>query len=108
MRNNEKLEQEIQEKGLTAPRVTLDHLKRQIKQIEYHTIKTNDGSLFMYCYLTMKNGFVATGEPSVCVSVSNFNEEIGRKISYENAFNKLWSLEAYLLKTKLSEGNYHA
>ena len=31
----------------------------------------------------------------------NFDEEIGRKIAYQNAVQKIWSLEGYLLKEKL-------
>ncbi|MBC9216577.1 Gp49 family protein, partial [Escherichia coli] len=33
----------------------------------------------------------------------NFDAEIGRKIARQNAVNKIWMLEGYLLKQKLSE-----
>ena len=49
---------------------------------------------------TLKNNFTVRGEAAV-VSKENFNEEIGRKISYENARNKIWELEGYLLQEKL-------
>ncbi len=35
----------------------------------------------------------------------NFDAEIGRKIARQNAVNKIWMLEGYLLKQKLSESN---
>lgn len=49
-----------------------------------------------------KNGFTVTGE-SACASPENFDAEIGRKIARQNAVNKIWMLEGYLLKQKLSE-----
>jgi hypothetical protein len=52
------------------------------------------------CKLELKNGFCVTGE-SAAVSMANFNEEIGRKVARENARDKIWVLEGYLLKQKL-------
>lgn len=43
-----------------------------------------------------------TGE-SACASPANFDEEIGKKIAFEQARNKIWALEGYLLKQKLHE-----
>ncbi|WP_308324412.1 Gp49 family protein, partial [Klebsiella pneumoniae] len=40
---------------------------------------------------------------SACASPENFDPEIGRKIARENAVNKIWMLEGYLLKQRLSE-----
>ncbi len=58
--------------------------------------------LLTYCVLVLKNGFTVTGE-SACASPENFDAEIGRKIARQNAVNKIWMLEGYLLKQKLSE-----
>ena len=58
--------------------------------------------LLTFCVLVLKNGFTVTGE-SACSSPENFDQEIGRKIARENAVNKIWMLEGYLLKKKLSE-----
>ena len=54
------------------------------------------------CCLTLVNGFTVTGE-SACASPENFNAEIGKKIAFEQARNKIWVLEGYLLKQKLFE-----
>ena len=35
------------------------------------------------------------------VSKENFNQEIGNKIARQNAREKIWELEGYLLKEKL-------
>ncbi|MEL4868143.1 Gp49 family protein [Pantoea agglomerans] len=117
------IEQEIQAKGLTAPRITPDHIESIIASEHYFT--ADDGANFAYveasndrkveipmwpeslslltfCVLVLRNGFTVTGE-SACASPENFDPEIGRKIARENAVNKIWMLEGYLLKQKLSE-----
>lgn len=53
----------------------------------------------MICELTLENGFTVTGESS-CVSKENFDQQIGEDISYENARNKIWLLEGYLLQQR--------
>lgn len=96
---NDKIEKEIQEKGLTAPRVTPDQLEQVIVSEQYHVF---NGTTFTACLLTLKNGYTVIGE-SACASPENFNAELGRKISRENAKNKIWALEGYLLRSRLSE-----
>lgn len=117
-------EQEIQAKGLTAPRVTPDHIESIIASEHYFTAAQGDHQakeddlidnpqpyveatpdalhLLTFCVLVLKNGFTVTGD-SACASPENFDAEIGRKIARENAVNKIWLLEGYLLKQKLSE-----
>ncbi len=45
--------------------------------------------------IKMDNGFVAVGKPATCIDPSNWRDEIGMKISYDNTFDDLWRLEAY-------------
>ena len=98
--NDTDIEKEIQEKGLTAPRVTPDQLEQVIVSEQFHVF---DGTTFTACLLTLKNGYTVLGE-SACASPENFNAELGRKIARDNAKNKIWALEGYLLRSKLSEG----
>lgn len=115
MSNNEKsIEQEIQDKGLNAPRLTPKHIDSKIKDVEYilprdvckrdNGVEVFDAPLSLqtltFCILTLENGFTVTGE-SACASPENFDAEIGKKIAYENAREKIWLLEGYLLKEKL-------
>lgn len=93
------IEKEIKEKGLTAPRITPEHLESVIVSEQYHVF---ENTTFTACLLTLKNGYTVLGE-SACASPENFDAEIGRKISRANAANKIWGLEGYLLRTKLSE-----
>ena len=94
--DDQKLEYEIQNKGLNAPRLTPAHIDSTIKDISYHRLT----DVLTVCVLTLMNGFTVTGE-SACASPENYNEEIGNKVAFENAREKIWKLEGYLLKEKL-------
>ena len=94
-----KLEQEIQEKGLNAPRLSPELIDKTIKEVEFYVFPKTQLTV---CCITLQNGFTVTGE-SACASPSNFNQKIGEKISYDNARNKIWMLEGYLLKQRLYE-----
>lgn len=87
------IEREIQAKGLTAPRITPAHIDAQIVAEQYHVFP---GTTLTVCALTLRNGFTVTGE-SAAASPENFDAEIGRKIARENARNKIWALEGYML-----------
>ena len=93
------IEKEIQEKGLTAPRVTPDRLEEVIVSEQYHVFPE---STFTACLLKLANGYTVLGE-SACASPENFNAELGRKIARNNAKNKIWQLEGYLLKQQLHD-----
>lgn len=92
------IEKEIQEKNLNAPRLTPDLIDAVIKEEDYHVFEK---TCLTVCCLTLRNGFTVIGE-SACASPENFDAEIGRKIARENARNKIWMLEGYLLKERLS------
>lgn len=92
-------EQMIQEKNLNAPRLTPDLIQSKIVKEQF--FKLTD--VLTVCVLTLENGFKVTGE-SACASPANYNKEIGEKIAKENATEKIWMLEGYLLKQKLFEG----
>ena len=95
--SEEAIENEIQEKGLTAPRLTPTQIDSAIAAEDYHVFPATSLTV---CCLTLKNGFTVTGE-SACASPENFDAELGRKIARENARNKIWALEGYLLKERL-------
>lgn len=97
--SEESIEKEIQDKGLSAPRLTPGIIDSKVKSVEYHVF---NGSCLTVCCMTLENGFTVTGE-SACASPENFNAEIGAKIAFEQARDKIWLLEGYLLKQKLHE-----
>lgn len=83
------------------PRVTLETIEGLIVNEQYHRF---EGTTVTACCLTLRNGFNAVGE-SACVSAANFNAEIGRKIARENAREKVWALEGYLLREMLHQAS---
>ena len=110
------IDPEILDKGLTAPRITPADIQTNIASEVYFTayegakyariIRSEpDNSdalkLLTFCVLVLKNGFTVTGE-SACASPENFDAEIGRKIARENAVQKMWPLMGYELKSKLT------
>jgi hypothetical protein len=97
MSNEVDIDQMIQAKGVTRPRITPQDIDDAIRSESY--TKLPSGKV-MVCELTLRNGFTVRGEAAV-VSKENFNEDIGRKISRENARDKIWELEGYLLQQRL-------
>lgn len=123
---DQEIEQEIQQKGLTAPRITPAAIEANIASEHYFTadqgarhafldaVAGNNGqipaedhaplatelSLLTFCVLVLKNGFTVTGE-SACASPENFDAAIGRKIARQNAAQKIWPLMGYELRSKL-------
>jgi hypothetical protein len=93
----DELENRIVELRLTAPRLTPEHIDNMIKGITYTVLPS---AKVMVCEITLLNGFTVHGEGSA-VSKANFNEEIGREVSFKNAREKIWQLEGYLLQDKL-------
>lgn len=118
------IEQQIQARNLTAPRVTPGDIEANIASEHYFT--GSEGArhqgehakyaphwevprsiealeLLTFCVLVLRNGFTVTGE-SACASPENFDAEIGRQIARRNAINKIWPLMGYELKQRLHKG----
>lgn len=99
MPNETEIENEIQAKGLNAPRLTPDLIDGAITSEQYHVFP---GTTMTVCALTLRNGYIVTGE-SAAASPANFDQAIGRKIARDNARNKIWALEGYLLREFLHQ-----
>lgn len=98
MINETELENEIQAKGLTAPRVTPDQVDAQIVGCAFWQ---PEGTTVTVCLMQLRNGFTVTGE-SACASPENFDRELGEKIARDNARQKIWALEGYRLRSELA------
>jgi hypothetical protein len=120
MMSTHEIEQEIQAKGLKAPRVTPADIEENIASEHYFTaddgaqgafnrINKDFGSiptpsalqLLTFCVLVLRNGFSVIGE-SACASPENFDAKIGRKIARQNAVQKIWPLMGYELRSKIA------
>ena len=101
---DDQIEQEIQAKGLTAPRVT----SADIAFAAFEPQRSSDVvplslSLLTFCVLVLRNGFTVTGE-SACASPESFDAEIGRKIARQKAVEKVWPLLGFRLRDALARG----
>jgi hypothetical protein len=93
------IEAELKTKGLNAPRLTPALIDAAIRAEFYYVVP---GTTLTICVLTLRNGFLVTGE-SAAASPKNFDAAIGQRIARENARNKIWALEGYLLREKLGD-----
>ena len=121
------IEQEIRSKGLVAPRVTTEDIRKRIAHEFFFTadqgarhaflehVAGNKGGyaahelrpelcLLTFCVLVLDNGFTVTGE-SACASPENFDIDIGRKIARENAVAKVWPLLGFELRTSIHQSS---
>lgn len=80
-----------------APRVTAEQMQARIANTFYTIYGT-----MTTAYITLDNGYVVTGE-SACVNPENFDQAIGEKIAYDDAFAKLWPLFGFLLAERRYE-----
>lgn len=94
---DQEIENEIQAKGLTAPRVTLDLIESEIAKEVYSHI---EGTNVTIAVLVMKNGYSVIGH-SACVSDANFDSELGKKIARQHAIDQCWALFGFSLTSQL-------
>lgn len=111
----DEFENEIQAKGLTAPRVTPADLESAIASTWYINAGTgvvpddyqppvpvnHPLNLLTICVLILNNGHRIVGVNEGPVSPANFDAEIGRKIARQKAVSQLWQLLGFSLKERL-------
>lgn len=81
--------------------ISLDEEKLEslVERIYYHRVP---GTTVIICAITLKNGFTVVGD-SACIDPENFDHSIGEQVAYNNAFEKIWQLEGYRIKSQLAE-----
>jgi hypothetical protein len=112
-----------------APRVTAQDLDANIKSADFFTayqgalkaqydLAAEEGlepsfvsvdeslKLLTICVITLQNGFTVLGQ-SACASPENFNQDIGNRLAFEDAKNKIWAFMGYALKQDLFESLTH-
>lgn len=122
----DQVQQEIEAKGLNAPRVTPADVEAEIASEHYFTalqgarmevidyldklgqvrcpdpLDPNLGRV-TFCVLTLRNGYVVTAD-SAAASLDNFDEVLGRQIARRNAVDKIWPLLGFRLRDTLGRG----
>lgn len=92
------IEQAVKAAGKNFPRLRPEDIDAVIVSEQYHQFP---GTTVTVCCLQLRNGFNTTGT-SAAASPGNFDAEIGRRVARANAREKIWSLEGYLLRDRLS------
>ena len=94
-----------------APKVTPQAIRDEIASVTYFTAAegaiaagqpTNESlELLTLCVITLRNGFTVLGK-SACASPENFDRLMGQEIAYNDAFNQVWALMGYELRSQLA------
>lgn len=85
---------ELQEKlkGRPAPCVKRQDIIDRIELIKFDIIEETT----TLCTIVLDNGYSVRGE-SACVNKENFDEDIGARYAFDDAFKKFWPLFGFLL-----------
>lgn len=109
-------EDELKERSI-APRVTFEQVQGSIYSEHFFTAAEgikgagHEGAIIgraktlgqlTFCVLVLKNGFTVTGQ-SACADPLNYQKDIGERIARADAFNKIWPLLGFELRTLLYE-----
>lgn len=91
-------EAELQTKAV-APRVTLDQINALMATATVR-FERPEGTTSTFAHVYIGTFYLASGH-SACISVENYDQEIGERIARGNAIKKatdqLWQLEGYVL-----------
>ena len=81
-------------------KLTYENLGSMIKETSFTVL----GEKTTVCIITLNNGFEVIGTFAP-VDKKNFDLEIGKKISYQRALDKLWEIEGYRLQCAMFGDN---
>ena len=81
----------------TTNAVTMQGIIDKVKSATYTLMPDKRTTI---CQLTMENGFTVNGT-SACVDSANYNQHLGEKYAYEDALDRVWPFEGYLLAERM-------
>ena len=106
------IEQQVRAAGAdVAPRVTPEQIDALMARVVYTYDERPNGSTVTFAHALLDGTFFLASGMSACVSLANYNAEIGRNIATSNAAraarDKLWELEGYRLRaTMLTDAEF--
>lgn len=80
-------------------KVTIEDLTEMIAATEYFRSAANP--LLTVCIITLNTGFSVVGK-SACIAQETLDEQIGCDMAYEHAFDQLWDLQGFHLKSLMA------
>lgn len=84
---------------IASEEVQDDWISKNIMSVFYGVLPSKKTTI---CEIILKNGFSVVGTSS-CVDIRKFNEQLGQKLAFEDAYRKAGELEAYLRQQALYE-----
>ena len=76
-----------------------------ISEVRYFTTHSEqffgDDGQTMICVIKTKSGFESIGQSGTISPRDNWNEELGKSMAYDRAFNDLWAKEAYAYQSRV-------
>lgn len=110
----DKIEQEIQAKGKTAPRVTPADIEANIAYEYYFTaadgVQGREGAppsvsalgQLTFCVLVLNNGTKLVGINYGSIDPAQHNAQLGREDARAQAIEQVWPLMGYELRSKIA------
>lgn len=99
------VEAAILSKGLTAARITPDHIAACMARVTFVVDERVNGSTVTLAHAFLDGSFYLDTGMSNCISAENYNSDVGSNQALNDvtkkAENKLWELEGYALRAKL-------
>lgn len=95
MLNNDQLNTAL-DNSPSQKRLTPDFLQSKVAKTEFHKLSET----LTVAVVTTTNGFQLVGK-SACADPANYNQEIGERVAYDDAFKQLWALEGYVLRESI-------
>lgn len=90
----------MRDTGDTLPnKLTMGDILDTVMRADYYRLGDSTTTI---CRLTLRNGFSVIGQ-SACIDPLEFNKSIGEKVAWDNALEKIWELEGYLLQQRRHE-----
>jgi hypothetical protein len=78
--------------------LTLEDIQNQVKSVTFQKV----GEKTTVCFVTLQNDYeIVTSSASV--RPGDYSKELGEKIAYNKAIDRIWELEGYLLQQRLHE-----
>lgn len=126
LKASDALAQTAQDAAPGSRRVTLDHIKAQVKACYFmrladgletggHKLESPDVigvvwetgeraplELTTLCVLVLKNGYTIIGK-SACADPKLYNQAVGEKVALDDALAQIWPLEGYVLRNELAK-----
>ena len=97
--DQESEEESPKETEITSGDAQDDWISKNIMSVFYGVLPSKKTTI---CEIILKNGFSVVGTSS-CVDTRKFDEQLGQKLAFEDAYRKAGELEAYLRQQALYE-----